>query len=605
MAQTLAYINGEHFYYAFVAGSNEVSRYRDFLNKINVFPVFDSDTGNNLAQTLNYIVDSVQPQKSLGETVRSLANASLSGAVGNSGIILAQFINGLAREIGEVSSLTPEDFGDKVRRAVPYAYKAVARPVEGTMLTVLREWSEALKKAAEETGDIMKMFKNSLDQARVSLQETTDKIKVLKEALVVDAGAQGFVFFLEGVARLVETGNIRSLLRQKAPDLAIEEPWAGVSGEINLRYCSEALLKGEDLDHEELREKLEPSGDSLIIAGTGEKVKIHLHTNKPDEFFFQLRDYGTIIHQKVDDMQRQYQVAHERQNKIALITDSIADIPQETIDRHQIHLIPINLIIEGSTFLDKVSIKPDQIYSILDQVKEYPTSSQPPLKTVEKMLNFLSQYYESIIVVSVSKELSGTWNVFSRAAQPLQKQGKKISIINSRLNSGAQGLLVQKAAQLIEKELEHEEIVEILEEKIKQTSIFVSVATFKYMVRGGRVSPMKGLLGKVLNLKPIVSLDEEGRGTAFARSFSRRGSTKKIVDIIKGIKEKSPVESYCIVHAGAPEKAQSYRDIFSRMLGKEPDYVVEISPIVALSAGLGAVAVAVMTGEEEAAPVVS
>ncbi len=597
MAQT--YINGEHIYFAFLAGTKEVTKSREFLNRINVFPVFDSDTGNNLAHTFNYMVDSVKPNKLLGDTLSSLADASLSGARGNSGIIMAQFVNGLAREIGEVKQLSTREFAQKISQAVPYAYEAVSRPVEGTVLTVMREWAEALKKAGEETEDIFKMFLSSLGDARQALQETPNKLKVLKDALVVDAGAQGFVFFLEGIARLVETGNIKELARQKGGEVVIEESLDEVRGEINFRYCSEALLKGNKLDHAELRNNLEPFGDSLIIAGTEEKVKIHLHTNKPDEFFFYLMRYGKILQQKVDDMQRQYQVVHERKNDIALVTDSIADLPLEMIDKYQIHLVPINLEIEGSTFLDKISIKPDQIYSILDTVAEYPTSSQPPLKTVEKLLSFLCEHYKSVIMISVSKELSGTWNVFSQAAKAFQEKGKNISVINSRLNSGAQGLLVQKAAMLIEEGMEHGEIVKKLEERIPDTRIFVSVATFKYMVRGGRLSPMKGLLGKVLNLKPIVSLDEEGRGISFAKAFTRRSNTKKIRSIVKEIQENNPVESYCIVHAGAKEKALSYKDIFTRVLGKEPEYIAEISPIVALSAGIGAVAISLMSSGEK------
>ncbi len=596
---TQTYINGEHIYYAFLAGTNEVVKAREFLNRINVFPVFDSDTGNNLAHTFNYIVDTVKPQKFLGGTLRDLADASLSGARGNSGIILAQFINGLAREIGEERQLTPEVFAEKITRAVPHAYRAVSQPVEGTILTVLREWAVALKKAGEETEDLIKMFFNSLEEARSSLKETPNKLKVLKDAMVVDAGAQGFVFFLEGIARLLETGNVKELLKQKSPEIVMQESLETISGDIDFRYCSEALVKGEQLDHEELRNDLKKFGDSVIIAGTEEKAKIHLHTNRPDEFFFHLMKYGKILQQKVDDMQRQYQVVNERKYDIALVTDSIADLPQEFIDKYQIHLVPINLELEGSTFLDKVSIKPDQIYSILDEVKEYPTSSQPPLKTVEKLLAFLCDHYKSVIMISVSKELSGTWNVFNNAAGPLQEKGKKISVINSKLNSGAQGLLVQKAAQLIDEGKNHEEIKEKLEALIPGTRIFVSVATFKYMVRGGRVSPMKGLLAKVLNLKPIVSLDEEGRGIAFAKAFTRRSNTKKIVSIVKEIVDKKPVGSYCIVHAGARGKALSYKEIFTGIIGKEPEYLVEISPIVALSAGLGAVAISLMTGDEK------
>lgn len=587
---TITYINGGHIYYAFLAGAREVARYKKMLNRINVFPVFDSDTGNNMAATLNYMVDTVNPSRDAGETVRSLADASLSGARGNSGIILAQFINGLSREIGERERLSTRDFGDSVSRAVPYAYSAVANPVEGTMLTVLKDWAELVHSLGKESNDFVKLLFSSLERARHSLQETPEKLKVLRDAAVVDAGAQGFVLFLEGVAGLLKTRDLKALLLEKRPVEELQEPVEAISGDISLRYCSEALLTGRGMDHERIRERIEHLGDSLILAGTPEKTKIHLHTNKPEDFFFSLTDHGKVIEQKVDDMQKQHQVAHQRKYDIALVTDSIADLPQQLIDDYQVHVIPINLEIEGSFFLDKLSIKPGQIYSILDQVKEYPTSSQPSIKQVQHQLAFLCNHYDSVIMISVSKELSGTWNVFQNVAASLREQGKKISVINSRSNSGAQGLLVLKAAELIAAGKGHDEVVQIVEQSIPDAKIFVSVADFKYMVRGGRVSPMKGFVANLLNFKPIVSLDEEGRGTAFANALTRRANTRKIVKIVQSMLDEGRLNRYCIVHAGAPDKAAAYRELFTGLIGKEPEYVVEISPIVALSAGLGAVA---------------
>ena len=591
------YINGKRIYYAFLAGAREVTRNKADINKINVFPVYDSDTGNNMAATLNYIVDTVSPSRYASETIHSLADASLSGARGNSGIIMAQFINGLSKDIGRQKRLSTEDFGRSVVRAVPYAYSAVTNPVEGTMLTVLKDWAEAVHKLSKETNDFIHMLVESIKHAQQSLKETPEKLLLLKDAAVVDAGALGFVLFLEGVARLMQTGNLKAILRDKAPPVTFEEPLEGITGDIDLRYCSEALITGSEIDHSRIRQTVGKHGDSLIIAGTEQKTKIHIHTNHPEEFFFELLDHGTIIEQKVDDMLKQYQAVHQRNSNIALVTDSIADLPQEILDQYQVHMVPINLEIEGSNFLDKVSVKPGQIFSILDSINEYPTSSQPSFKAVQQHLSFIGNHYESVIAITVSKELSGTWNVFNSVAETLREKGKKISVINSKTNSGAQGLLVLKAARMIAEGRGHDEIVCDIEQNIPDTKIFVSVATFKYMVRGGRVSPMKGFIANLLNFKPIVSLDEEGRGKAFANALSRKANTLKILNIVKEIQDERPISNYCIVHAGAPEKAETYKDLFTELLNKEPEFITEISPIVALNAGLGAVAVCIMSDQ--------
>jgi uncharacterized protein len=593
----IRYINGNRIYYAVIAGAREVTRNKTQINKINVFPVYDSDTGNNMAATFNYIVDTVDPSRHAFETIHSLADASLSGARGNSGIIMAQFINGLSMDIGRQERLSTKAFGKSVVRAVPYAYSAVTNPVEGTLLTVLKDWAEAVRGLSEETSDFGHLLVESVKHARQSLKETPEKLLLLKDAAVVDAGALGFVLFLEGVARLLQTGNLRAIRRDTAPPVAFEEPLAGITGDIDLRYCSEALITGSGIDHSRIRHACEKHGDSLIIAGTEQKAKVHIHTNHPQEFFFELLDHGTIIDQKVDDMLKQYQAVHQRNSDIALITDSIADLPQEILDRYQVYTVPVNLEIDGSNFLDKVSVKPGQIFSILDSVNEYPTSSQPSFNVVQRHLSFIGDHYESMIAITVSKELSGTWNVFSSVAETLREKGKTISVINSRTNSGAQGLLVLKAARMIAEGRGHDEIVRDIEQSIPDTKIFVSVATFKYMVRGGRVSPMKGFFANLFNFKPIVSLDEEGRGKAFANALSRKTNTRKIIKIVKQIQDEKPISNYCIVHAGALEKAETYRHLFTELLKKEPEYITEISPIVALNAGLGAVAVCIMSDQ--------
>lgn len=474
----IRYINGKRIYYAVLAGAREVTRNRTQINKINVFPVYDSDTGNNMAATLNYIVDTVNPSRYAFETIHSLADASLSGARGNSGIIMAQFINGLSVDIGRQERLSTKAFGRSVVRAVPYAYSAVTNPVEGTLLTVLKDWAGAVQRLSEETNDFVHMLGESVKHAQQSLKETPEKLLLLKDAAVVDAGALGFVLFLEGVARLMQTGDLREILRDKAPPVGFEEPLEGITGDIDLRYCSEALITGSEIDHSRMRQACEQHGDSLIIAGTERKAKVHIHTNHPEDFFFELLDHGTIVDQKVDDMLRQYQAVHQRISNIALVTDSIADLPRDILDQYQVHMVPINLEIDGSNFLDKVSVRPSQIFSILDSVDEYPTSSQPSYNAAQQHLSFICNHYESVIAITVSKELSGTWNVLNSVAETLRERGKKISVINSKTNSGAQGLLVLKAARMIVEGRGHDEIVRDIEQSIPDTKIFVSVATF-------------------------------------------------------------------------------------------------------------------------------
>ena len=584
-------VSGIEIYDAFVAGKNKVVNFREELNRINVFPVNDSNTGNNLSNTLMYITETIDPINSPDEMVRLIADASLSGARGNSGIIFAQFLNGLAVEISP-TSFKREVFTYLINRAVPYAYSAVSKPAEGTILTVMTDWADALEKCSKEENNFKELFNKALESAKISLKNTPEQLKVLKDANVVDAGAQGFVHFLEGIADYIQ--GISLNLAGKNKNEFNHEDEISSNELIEEQYCCEALLIGSDIDTNIIKEILEPLGSSLIVAGTKEKVKVHIHSNNPPKIFLELRKFGKISQQKVDDMKMEQELNHKQRHKIAIVTDSIADLPLTYIEENQIHVIPLNIDIEGSIFLDKVAINNEILFSISENLKVFPTSSQPSLKFIKQKLDYLKEKYDSIIIISVSSEMSGTWNVFNTLAKELQKEGVDISLVNSCLNSGGQGLLVMEAAEMIKENFSLEEIVLKIEEAKKKTKIYVSVSDFNFMVRGGRVSPLKGKIGKLLNLKPIISLDEKGKGYSFASAMSQKGNLKKIKEIVINIQKKGRIKKYSIVHGHDIEKAEEYRRIFTELIGQEPEYIEEISSIVALSAGPGAVALCIM-----------
>jgi len=336
-------------------------------------------------------------------------------------------------------------------------------------------------------------------------------------------------------------------------------------------------------------------GDSIIVAGNNQKTRIHIHTNDPANVFYQLKEYGNILNPKVDDMKKQYSASHEKHASIALVTDSIADIPTALLDYYNIHVLPISIFFGNNEFLDKTTITAEKFHQLIEKAAQFPTSSQPSVKNAENLLLFLSSYYKSVIALMVSGKISGTVNSVYQAAQKLKDNGYKIDVIDSKLNSGAQGLLVQKTAELIESGLSHEKVVKEIQYLIPRVKIMVSVANFKYMVQSGRVSPLKGLLAKFLNLKPIVSLNKDGKGVAFAKAFSRRANFNKIMNIIRENHQQNPITRYCIVHSQVPELAEKYRQSLVKILQLEPQYIEEVSSVVAMASGKGAVAVCFMS----------
>ncbi len=586
-------ISNENMYYGFISGANAVINQKKELNRINVFPVPDGDTGTNLAFTMRAIIEGSRLTDSTKKTMESIAFAALTGARGNSGIIFAQFINGLYEGFEDKKEITVSEFADAVGNAVNYAYSSIAKPVEGTMITVMREWSESLAHLKGTVNDFKEFMSESLTVALHSLKMTTDRLEVLKIASVVDSGAKGFVHFLEGFLNFITTNKVdESLLNMEVIEMTTHSNEISEDPDLSHRYCTEGLIKGEDLNLDEIRLALKDLGQSLIVAGNAKHVRVHIHTNQPELLFHRLRDFGQIIQQKADDMRRQYESGYARKHSIALVTDSIADIPKELLDEHQIHMLPLNLLVENSVYLDKMTISPSYLYSMMDSAENYPSSSQPTPMATENFLSAIAKDYASVLVITVSKQMSGTHNSLLQAAGKLREKGTEIAVIDSRLNSGAQGLVVLQAAKAIEQNHTFDEVILATEEAIDKTTIFVSINTLKYMVRSGRIKKIQGFVAKVLNLKPVVSIDKLGDGIIIGKALNTKANGQKIRRLVKEINTKNTVSSYAIVHADAPQRAKEYEKMFTTLLGKEPDYISEISSIVAMNAGVGCVAIA-------------
>lgn len=591
-------LDSERLYNSFLSGAHEVIKNKNSLNEINVFPVADGDTGSNLSSTMHAIIMDAKISGSVKETMNSIADAALTGARGNSGIIIAQYINGIFLSLMDDEMITISSFAETVKNAVPYAYQAISNPVEGTIITVIREWADAVYSHKDLSTSFSELFSKSLITANKSLEATTSRLKVLKDSKVVDSGAKGFVYFLQGFATFLHTGKLDLKVSEEQEDLSFNEELIHSQGEIRHRYCTEALLSGDAIDLEALRSELALYGDSLIVAGNNHKARIHIHANAPEQVFQVLRKKGIILQQKADDMIRQNESAFDRKYDIALITDSIADVPQEILDRYQVHMLPLNLNFDNTSYLDKVTMTPELFYPLLEVAVEYPKSSQPNPIIVEKYLETVLSHYDQVIVVTVAKEQSGTNSVFRNAVSKKLREGKKIAVIDSKRNSGAQGLLVMKAAEMIAAGTPFDEIVSAIERLRDRTNIFVSVNNLKYMVRSGRLSKVSGMAAMSVNLKPVVSIDAEGKGSIAEKAFSEKGNEKKLFRLLEKINTQEKVSRYAIVHANNPEKAEAYRKRSVTLLGKEPEYIMNISTIVGMSAGVGTVAISYMCEEE-------
>ncbi len=305
-------INGVILKNMLLVAARNLDQQRDMVNALNVFPVPDGDTGTNMALTLNAAVKELERAENgdMGRLTTLLARGSLMGARGNSGVILSQFFRGFSEGLSKVKEATGEDLARAFVSASKTTYRAVMKPVEGTMLTVARVAAEAAEEAAEEGQDVSGVMKAALRGAQKSLADTPNILPVLKEAGVVDAGGQGLVCIFEGFWAGLKTSpeDMEAIIAEERVPLkeTVELPRLDGAVMVN-KYCTEFIILGEGIDPEWVRQELEPQGESLIVVGDDEVTKVHIHTDNPGEVLQFCGGLGNLTEIAIDNMMLQNQ----------------------------------------------------------------------------------------------------------------------------------------------------------------------------------------------------------------------------------------------------------------------------------------------------------
>ena len=319
------HLGGDAFAEALTSGIHRVIGQQEHLNRINVFPVADSDTGTNLSLSLSaaLVVASRSGQRHLGTMLAAIADALLDSARGNSGAIVAQFFQGMSDSAGEITRFTTYTFAKAVTMGSEYAHDALSKPREGTILSVIAAFADSLWQQAStnRVDDFAVLMRNALERTSKALADTPKQLEVLRKAGVVDAGANGFQLLVAGMSEYLDTGTVCP-----APDLSLLheiEPAVDFLEADNVsrfRFCTECIVTAIDIDRRKLRESLALLGDSLVLAGTKRKAKVHIHVDDPDEVFEVARRFGNLSAEKADDMHRQQHSTHEHGRRFAVIT---------------------------------------------------------------------------------------------------------------------------------------------------------------------------------------------------------------------------------------------------------------------------------------------
>jgi uncharacterized protein len=319
-------INGIHFYNMVVNASNKLEEQKAFVNSLNVFPVPDGDTGTNMSMTFRAAISEIENMNSLsiGEVSKRLAKGALMGARGNSGVILSQVFRGIAKGLEDKTEVDALEFANSLLEGSKAAYKAVMRPTEGTILTIIRAAGEnAVKSTAS---DVTELMEEVCTHSEIMLNKTPEMLPVLKKAKVVDAGGMGLLILLKGMYEALKY-DIKAEISNSSSAVYESFNPAQALGEqhIEFGYCTEFFVLGKDINVEDFRDELDQHGDSMIVVGSEDAVKVHIHTNDPGLVLSKAVKLGELSKIKIDNMREQHRHVLYDENTVKQQTNVVLE----------------------------------------------------------------------------------------------------------------------------------------------------------------------------------------------------------------------------------------------------------------------------------------
>ncbi len=416
--------NGEHLLDALTFASQWLDHHRDRVNSLNVYPIPDGDTGTNMTLTMHASLEAARKTEnstSVSAVADRFAFGALMGARGNSGVILSQIFRGFAGAIAGKDAIDGVDFSRALDGAREKAYKAVMRPVEGTMLTVIRVAAERAAEAAKHQTDIVYVLEQSLDGAREALADTPNLLAILKQAGVVDAGGQGVVFILESFYRYAlgdTTIDESSTPEHIGAEMAFLDDVADLHGEDAFGYCTNFMIFGEGIDFEAAREKIGSMGQSVVAVGDDKIIKVHIHTEDPGDVLQYALSLGYLDQIKIDNMSLQTEELTSQRKSALEGTDAAAEDADPPVEVHgQIGIIAVaagkglgdalramgaNLIVRGGQTMNPST---EELFQATEQLPVDKVIILPNNKNIVMAAQQVSDLTEKQVVVVPSRSL--------------------------------------------------------------------------------------------------------------------------------------------------------------------------------------------------------
>jgi DegV family protein with EDD domain len=562
---------------------------KEEINKINVFPVPDQDTGTNLAKTLEGIKKEIEGKefKDLEEISKVALDGALISAQGNAGVIYTGFLAGFLPKLNK-NPVDAKKLAEAFEEGRKRAWKSMANPKGGTILDVIDAAAETFKKEAEKEKDIVQIFEKVIEKAKEALLATREKMEIFKRANVVDAGGLGFLMILESyVDALRPEGK-----KEEKKERPSEEIRRFVQVLTN-RFEVVALILNPKLEEEKAREKLKRLGNCLDIVKVENKMKVHIHTDYPDEVRDVLKRIGKIEDLRIEDMAKE--IAGEpsvRKVLIGIVTEDVASILPKILERYQIEIAKTKFEwpelekIEGENLYQKIK----KAYEM--KIETRPRTSQAMPKDYFDAYKKQLQRFDKVLCLTLTSKISGCYNSAIQAREMLEeKERERVFVFDTLHGAAGQALFVLRAIELIQEQREIEEIIEELKKLIPKTQTYVIFADPKGIEFIGRITKSQAnwiRRMKKMGIQPIMRVKNgilTKGGMVFAKD-EPEALFKKIKKESEKDRKSGKKIRVVINHADNLEGAKKLKSLLKE-IGAEVSFISEGPPIVCAVTGPG------------------
>ena len=581
------YLDGRRLARAITAGMLQLQNSREELDRINVFPVADGDTGLNMAHTAQAVILALaeSPSRSAAEVAQAAARGALYGARGNSGVILAQFLQGLADAWEGKARLDTRDVALGLTAAAESARNGLSNPREGTILSVMSAVGIGASRFTR--GRTHRLLSAAREAADNAVQKTPEQLEVLARAGVVDAGGAGLAHLLGGIEKLVKTGRGADAgeFAGAARALAGTARAHDLGEESEFRYCTECMISGEGLKPADVREEIQTLGDSVVVAGGARIVRLHIHTDRPHEVFAVAHEHGEVSSEKADDMHVQFALLNG--SSVPIGCDSGADIPAELVRDLRITTAPLRIHVGEKGYLDGLGLPPDSLWQAMEDHGEKAQTATPPRGDMERVMSFLAGHFPESVWITLAGSVSGTADVARSVASELT--GGKVRVVDSVNVSIGHGLVIQHAAEWARAGAGADEIIASLPPLLESARTFGVIEDLSHGVRGGRISPRIKQLSDLLKVDALLGISRHG--TVKACGVQRR-SGDRVKRFARYVLKRFPTDQplrIAVAHANRPESGHRLHEMLAESVPNlVSSYVTELGAVVSAHAGPGA-----------------